>query len=181
MVGLEPSTQPNPLTVPSRSERRGSTRTARSSSGGGRLRDTASTWARVNHTIAIGRQPRRLLPPLSLAHAQRQRHGRRSSWGRSALSHRRPCQRVAAFNAGQCTAPVRPLLNCSHRSQCSHGRESTRGLWSLPLRPLCYLSTGLPPLPSFAHPVALASTHVSFWELNHPEQLHRHCRTSGAR
>ena len=42
--------------------------------------------------------------------------GRGKSWASSVLSLPRPRQRVRAFNAGQCTAPVCPLFTCSRRS-----------------------------------------------------------------
>ena len=103
------------------------------------------------------------------------------SWGRSALSHPRPRQRVRAFNAGQCTAPVCPLFTCSRRSSrlcAAENPESTRGSHAVALCLLAYLCSPVPPLVSFTHSRALDSTHTTCLSSSSPVTFGRHCRTS---
>ena len=87
-------------------------------------------------------------------------HGRGSRGGSSVLSLRRPRQRVRAFNAGQCTAPVCPLFTCSRPSQSSHGRKGPEAFPPVALCRPGYLSSGQPSLAFLCTPPSLS---------NHPQ------------
>ena len=102
--------------------------------------------------IKIARLQLRRPPPARPTRRSRQRHGQRESWASSVLSLPRPRQRVRAFNAGQCTAPVCPLFTCSRRSSRLCAAENsgrTRGTPSRCSLPSWVLKLGaaLPCLP----------------------------------
>ena len=79
--------------------------------------------------IEIGR-PLLRRPPRAPSRTPASAPWQRKSWASSVLSLPRPRQRVRAFNAGQCTAPVCPLFTCSRRSSrlcAAEDSERTRG------------------------------------------------------
>ena len=103
--------------------------TIRSRSGGPYRRTPSLILFFLSRWIRIGR-PLLRRPPRAPSRTPASAPWQRKSWASSVLSLPRPRQRVRAFNAGQCTAPVCPLFTCSRRSSrlcAAENPERTRG------------------------------------------------------
>ena len=109
-------TRPSQLAAPPSQLKRARLSAVGSPSGGWRLPDDESTRSLVSRWLKIGRPSRRLLPRSLSRARERGRHGSAKSGPRSALSHRRPRQRVGALNAQRASSPAGLRLTCSRRS-----------------------------------------------------------------